>query len=373
MRKKKVFIYIHQCVLKGGVEKVFFNLLNNLPADKYAITVLSHMAYLTDDVHAGLYPKNVKRRWLYYDEFAPKGIKRFIQRAHNFLMPKIYPALLKIRHYDTAIAAQEGMYAKFIDECVRADKKLLWIHNDMTQCGWTVKHFGTRQQEGNCYRRFHKVVCVSREVERSMETVFGTMRNLHVCYNPIDTVEINRKLSQPLPQRSEAPLFVAVGRLAEQKGFDRLMRICHRLNQRGYIYNVWIVGEGEKRAELEAQLRQLGLSNVCLLGNQENPFAYMAVADWLICTSRHEGFNMVLHEAVWCGTPIITTDNAGTRELLGDSEFGIVTKNEEKAFYDAMCCALEDPALQCRYRERVEQRRGFIDLGGRIAAIEKIL
>lgn len=373
MKKKKLFIYIHQCVLKGGVEKVFFNLLNNLPCDQYDITVLSYIAYLTDDICAGLYPQNVKRRWLYYDEFAPRGWKRFCQRVHNFVMPRVYPKLLKLRKFHTAIAAQEGMYAKFVDENLRADKKLLWIHNDMAICHWTKSVFGSVEKERECYCRFDRVVCVSNAVAESMSTVFGKMENLCVCYNPIDTVEIDQKKEKEKIERSERTLLLAVGRLAEQKGFDRLLRVCRRLNEKGLEYDLWILGEGEKRAELECELNKGGLENVKLLGNKSNPFAYMNAADWLVCSSRHEGFNMVLHEAVWCGTPIITTDNAGTRELLGDNIYGIVTENNEDALFDAICQALSDPCLQKKYKQAVGNRRDFIDLKNRIDGIVEIL
>lgn len=373
MRKKKVFIYIHQCILKGGVEKVFFNLLNNLPQGKYDITVLSHMAYLTQDIHAGLYPKNVKRRWLYYDEFSQRGWKRFCQRVHNLIMPRVYPRLLKLRRFDTAIAAQEGMYAKFVDKKLRADKKLMWVHNDVSICHWTSKLFDSPGAEGDCYRRFDKVVCVSKAVEKSMIDVFGEMKNLHVCYNPVDTTEIDFKVDAFDVEQGDKPLFVAVGRLADQKGFDRLLRICRKLNEKGYAYDMRILGEGEKRHELEEEISKGGLSNVHLLGNQPNPFPYMKAADWLVCASRHEGFNMVLYEAAWCGTPAITTDNAGTRELIGDSEFGIVTQNTENALYDALCSVLDNPNLLKHYREAVAKRRDFIDLSARIAAIEQIL
>lgn len=373
MKKKKLFIYIHQSILKGGVEKVFFNLLNNLPKERYRVTVLSHMAYLTNDIHAGLYPDNVKRRWLYYDEFSPGGLKRLLQRIHNFLMPRLYPLVLKLGRFDTAIAAQEGFYAQFVMNKVRAKKKLLWIHNDMSICHWTGKYFTSDQAEGDCYRRFDRVVCVSGTVAKSMEGLFGPMDNLCVCYNPIDTSEIDEKLTQPQPDRPKEPLFVAVGRLADQKGFDRLLRICRRLNEKTGAYRVWILGDGEDREKLTAELARGGLKNVELLGNQPNPFPYMKAADWLICTSRHEGFNTALQEAVWVGVPILTMATSGTGELLGDSEYGIVTENSEDAFFQAMCRVLEDPSLRDHYREATAQRRSFIDLPSRIAAIEAIL
>lgn len=74
---------MHQCILKGGVEKVFYNLLNNLPSDRYDVTVLCVMAYLHGDINDNLYPSFVKRRWLYYDEWSNNGLVKLCQRIHN--------------------------------------------------------------------------------------------------------------------------------------------------------------------------------------------------------------------------------------------------------------------------------------------------
>lgn len=373
MKKKKLFIYMHQCILKGGVEKVFFNLLNNLPKERYDVTVLSYMAYLTDDIYAGLYPDNVHRRWLYYDEFASGGLRRLTQRVHNFLMPRLYPLWLRFRRFDTAIAAQEGMYAKLVDEKVRADRKLLWIHNDVSICHWTQEMFHSLQAEKACYERFDRVICVSQSVADSMKAVFGQMDNLCVCYNPIDTAEIDRKKNAFPVEREPIPLFVAVGRLADQKGFDRLLRVCSRLNAEGFDYRVWIIGDGEDREKLEQQRQDSGLKNVQFLGKKANVFPYMQAADWLICTSRHEGFNTALQEATWCGVPILSVENAGTNELLEYGRYGIVVPNDEDAVYEAMRRVLLQPELQEKYRLAIHERKAFIDLQERIAEICKLL
>ena len=371
--KKKVFLYIHQCTIRGGVEKVFFNLLNNLPRENYEITVLSYIAYLKDDLDTHLYPPNVKRRWLYYDEFSANYFKRLLQRLHNHLYPRFCKLWLHFQKYDIAIAAQEGMYAEYVNKYVHADKKLLWIHNDISICHWTKCFFVDSAREAACYRAYDRVVCVSEDVKKSMINTFGTMSNLVVCYNPIDTDEIEQKKNAFTVHRPDCPLLVAVGRLAEQKGFDRLLHVCKKLRDDGFDFCVWILGEGEKRPELEDYIHKNTLTQVTLLGNQRNPFPYICAADWIICSSRHEGFNMVLHEAVWCEKPIITTENAGARELLGNNEFGIIVENNEDALYLTLKAALSDPKIHEHFQKEVIKRKKFIDLNSRIAAIEELL
>ena len=366
---KKIFIYIHQSILKGGVEKVFYNLFNNLPDNEYQITVLNYCAYLSDDIKSVFYKGQKHRYWFFYDEWSQKPVQKFFQRVHNKLMPVILPIWLKMKRFDIAIAAQEGMYAKFVDENIRAKRKLLWIHNDMMLCRFTEKYFESSQEEKACYEHFDGVACVSDSVRQSMHARFGKMSNLYVVYNPIDTNEIDRKLLEKLPQREKDTLFVCVGRLVEQKGFDRLLPICKKLNEEGFKYTVWILGEGSDREKLEQFIQKNALSNVKLLGNQKNPFVYMKQADWLLCVSRHEGFNMVLHEAVYCECPIITTMNAGTKELLGNSQYGIVLENSDQAIEDGMRQVLENKELRNKYYLAVLERKDFVSLDGRMATI----
>ena len=373
-KKKKLFIYIHQSVLKGGVEKVFYNLFNNLPGDKFEITVLNYVAYLTNDLGTISYKGQKRRVWFYYDEFSPKTVRRFLQRIHNKLMPVLIPVWLKFQHFDVAIAAQEGMCARFVDERVRAEKKFLWIHNDLHHLRFNKAPFGgSAEKEAECYSHYNKVICVSQDVKKSVLECVGELNNLCVCYNPIDTREIDVALRESMPQRPLETLFVCVGRLASQKGYDRLLRVCVKLNQEGWRYQVWSIGEGSDRSALEAFIHEYKIHNVTLFGNQVNPFKYIKQADWLLCTSRHEGFNMVLQEATYCEVPIMTTRNAGTEELLGNSEYGMIVDNNDTAIEQGMRDVLQDPALHEKYAIAIKQRKSFVCLDNRIKEIENVL
>lgn len=373
MKKKKLFIYIHQSALRGGVEKVFYNLFQNLPDNKYEITVLNYVVYLTNDLKQVKYKGQKKRLWFYYDEISTKPFIRFIQRIHNKIMPTLLPVLLKLQKYDIAIAAQEGMYAKFVEKNIRAKKKLLWIHNDMLLCRFTEKHFSSPTEERQCYLQFDKVVCVSESVKDTMLKRFGEMGNLCVCFNPIDTNEIDCLLREGIPNRPKETLFVCVGRLVEQKGFDRLLPICKKLNDEGFRYHVWIIGEGEDRKKLEAYISDNNLSNVELLGYKSNPFIYMKCADWFLCVSRFEGFNMTLQEATYCGTPIITTLCAGAQELLSNNEFGIIVDNSEAAIDSILHSVLSDKEINKTFKKRIMLRKSFVALNERIKRIDGIM
>lgn len=369
--KKKILIHVHRVELLGGVEKVLYNLINNLDIDKYEITVLE---YSRTKKSLNTYGNKVKLYNLYFDEFSNNKIYRLYQRIYIKFSKYIIPLIINLKNYDVAIAFQEGIYAQFIQK-IRAKKKLLWIHNDMTKGHWTGSYFNNSlEQEKECYNKFDKIVCVSNDVLESMNNKFGEFNNLCVKYNPIDTNEILNLYKEEVTEKEKyTPLLVTVGRLCNQKGYDRLLEVVKRLNEENYIFEVWILGEGEDREALETFMKDSNINNVRLLGNRENPFKYMRKADWIVCTSRHEGFNMVLHEATFIGKPIITTDNFGAKELLGKNQYGIIIKNDIEGIYNGLKDILDNPNLKEEYIKKVLKRREFISIESRVKAIEELL
>ena len=64
--------------------------------------------------------------------------------------------------------------------------------------------------------------------------------------------------------------------MRKEKGYDRLLRICHRLVQDGERFHLTIVGGGSEFNEIEKLQAKLDLdTTVTLLGNQENPYPYL--------------------------------------------------------------------------------------------------
>lgn len=107
-------------------------------------------------------------------------------------------------------------------------------------------------------------------------------------------------------------------------------------------FEICIIGEGEEREKIEDLISKRKVTSIKLIGYCENPYPYMKKADWFLCCSKFEGFSTVLQEALVLGKAIITTDIGGARELLGDSEYGIVVENSEEALYCAMKSIIEN-------------------------------
>ena len=108
-----------------------------------------------------------------------------------------------------------------------------------------------------------------------------------------------------------------------------------------------------------------------LPGFADNPYPFMRNADMLVCSSKSEGFSTFVTEGVILGKPIVTTDCTGMREILGDSEYGLICENDEDGIYEGMKKMLSDEKLRSFYAERAAQRGRDFSAGSLAGKTEK--
>jgi glycosyltransferase involved in cell wall biosynthesis len=173
-----------------------------------------------------------------------------------------------------------------------------------------------------------EIVAVSKGVADDLAVVANVPRErIKVIYNPVVNGELLEKASEPVQHpwftRNQPPVILGVGRLALEKGFDVLIRAFAHVRKERSVKLI-ILGEGDQRPILEDLIRTLGVDrDVCLAGYKENPYAYMQRAQLFVLSSRHEGFGLVLVEAMALGLPVISSDcESGPREILQDGRYG---------------------------------------------------
>lgn len=88
-----------------------------------------------------------------------------------------------------------------------------------------------------------------------------------------------------------------------------------------------IVGEGELKPSLMAEIDQLGLQDrVVISPRLENVIPFLQSLDLFVLPSLWEGLPTVVMESMACGTPVLATDIPGTRELVLDGKTGWLVK-----------------------------------------------
>lgn len=332
----------------GGAEKVLCNLVNAMDKERFSITVQT------------LYPEAVK------EKLAP-GIKyKYCYPAKNRMTDLLmrteaalgltYPLHIK-GDYDIEAAYLECGSTKIMAGSTNKKAlKLAWVHSDLKSWVSPEEFAATTKRY---YKRYDIAVCVSENVRRSFVELYQDTVSTETIYNTIDDSEIAVKALAELPIGVKKQKFTvaAVGRLSAPKHFVRALSMHKQLLDEGIDHELWIIGEGEERPKLEAYIRENHLeTSAKLLGFRENPYNLMHAADLLVCSSIFEGFSTFVTEGLILGKPIVTTDVSGMREILGDSEYGLITANDDEAFYEGVKRVLTEPGLLKSYAGQAKLR-----------------
>ena len=111
-------------------------------------------------------------------------------------------------------------------------------------------------------------------------------------------------------------LLCAVGRLTAVKNYSFLINLINRLDSH---YKLMLIGEGEDRPILEAQIEEDHLQNrTFLLGKQSNVSWYLSAADIFLMPSFHEGMPFSAIEAQASGLPCLISDQVSEEVAITD-------------------------------------------------------
>lgn len=387
--KKKILFLIHT-LGGGGAEKVLVNLVNNMDKNLYDVTLMTV-------IDTGVFKKDISPDVRYRTMIKVPFKKEKVNDSGSLLKKKsglsskfikIYTMFWKVvpakwvymffvkEKYDIEVAFLEGICAKIISGSTnKQSQKISWIHVDLMNQHKSANVFKNHSEEEAVYNRFDSVVCVSNYVKEQFETMFQVKGNVVVKYNPVNVQEIIKKSNETIETVPSKRKFTicSVGRLNAQKSYIRLLECHNRLKREGYDCDLWIVGEGTDRENLETYIVDNNLQDsVKLLGFKNNPYPYMKNADLFVCSSKAEGFSTVATEALILGIPIVTTNCSGMYELLGDSEYGVITENSVDGLYSGMKTILSKPEIYEKYREKATIRAKTFNMENAINEIQNI-
>ncbi len=338
----------------GGAEKVLCNLVNHMDQTQFDITVhtiedVNEKEYLVPGIHY----RSIKRQKQSLSS-DPKRFKLWYRiMAQTGLL---YRNFIK-GEYDIEAAYLETDATKVISASNNKNAlKLAWVHCDLSMKEGISENL---QKVRKQYEKFDKIICVSEDTKEAYVKLFGTEPEAVVFHNIVDDEEIYRKSEEPLTLEKEAgtTYFLASGRLTWQKAFDKLIQAFSKLRNEGYRYHLWILGDGPEREKLEKLLQETNTENeIELLGFQKNPYPYMKAADCTVCSSRYEGMSTVVLESLILGNPVITTPCTGMKELLGNSEYGLIAEDSESGLFESVKTFLDSDDLKKQLEEKAAVR-----------------
>ena len=191
--------------------------------------------------------------------------------------------------------------------------------------------------------------------------------NSDIIYNPVN---VNVKYKSINSKK-----IVSVGRLEPQKNHKLLLTSFKEIIDMFPEYSLIIYGEGTLRKELEVIISELDLMDkVSMPGNIDNIHQKLLEAEFFALSSDYEGLSNALLEAMMMGLPCISTNCAGSNEVITNGENGIlIPVGDKDRLVDAMKLLINNKELALRLGIEASIRSREFSSGNIIKEWESVL
>ena len=212
-----------------------------------------------------------------------------------------------------------------------------------------------------CWRRVNLIAC-SEAVRDNLARITGLEPERIAILT--STIDPDRVLSmslgdvQPATGGGAKPFTVGACGLANHgKGVDLWVDVARRVcaqRPKGDVQFVW-VGEGPTR-ETIGQVKELGLEDVvAFVGNQANPYPWLASFDIHVLPSRQDSFPLVVLEAMALGRPVVAFDVGGVAQQLADCG-RLVPPEDTAGMAQVVLELLDDSAQRAKLGDAARER-----------------
>lgn len=211
----------------------------------------------------------------------------------------------------------------------------------------------------DCYEQMDRMVCVSKCGAERLAKELHKPIPVDFCYNPINDKKIVEQGAEPIEiNRGAGIQFVSVGRMSPEKGYARLLDIAARLKKEGYVFNLWLIGNGPALDGLMNASKKLEVDDIVFfLGTQQNPHKFTSKSDVFICSSFSEGYSTACTEAIILGVPVITTNCSGGEEIIEEAECGLLTQMDDESLYKGMKMVLDNPTILDNWKTKLAKTK----------------
>jgi glycosyltransferase involved in cell wall biosynthesis len=221
-----------------------------------------------------------------------------------------------------------------------------------------------------CLPYYEEVIAVSPDLYEAALSCRVPAARCHLIENGIDHLQYRRTCTPAEAKRKhgtppERWVIGAVGRLSAEKGFDLLLRAVAQILAEGVDAEVWILGSGEERANLERLANDLQIaSRVRFWGFQSDPREFYEGMDVYALSSLREGLPNVLLEAMAYEVPAVATKIAGIPRLIEHEKNGLlISSNNLMELQQSLVRLWKEPSLHAQLaragRETIVQRYSF--------------
>ncbi|VXB88545.1 glycosyltransferase family 4 protein [Massilia sp. 9I] len=349
----KLLMYVHS-LENGGAERVVSNLANHWAAMGWELTLVTVAPRATD--FYALDPR-IRRACL---APAARGGRLLAGAARTASRALALRRILRSVRPDVAIAAMQTA-SVVLALASWGMRGMLAIGSEHNYPAVGSLGAARERARGLAYGGLDAVVALTAECAAWLQANTRA-RRVPVIPNPVPwPLPVQQPVRDPAEVcRPGRRILLAVGRLSEEKNFATLIDVFWRLAARHPSWDLVILGEGEERFRLEAQVQaaRLGL-RVLLPGRVGNMGQWYVHANLYAMSSYFEGFPNTLAEAMACGLPAVSFDcDTGPRDIIRHERDGcLVTPGDSQEFETALDRLMGSASLRNAYAAHAVEAR----------------
>lgn len=164
-----------------------------------------------------------------------------------------------------------------------------------------------------------RIVAVGNGVKKNLIDFYDINPNsVEVIFNSIKRPNIINIPNDDFIKNKKDKIYVGtIGRISHEKGMDLFIAsMANIIKENKNVYGI-IIGDGEERGKLVEQTKILSIEdNIIFLGYREDIFDLIKAMDFIVISSRQEGFPLTPIETLSVGKTIIVSNIDGNKEII---------------------------------------------------------
>ena len=329
-KDKKRITFILGSMGGGGAERVISILANHYAEKGWNVDILT---LLDEKCSHHLYPS------IDIISLANLSFTRIQQLPHWFFKIRNY---CKVKKPEVVVSFIARVNIITILACIGLKQRIFVSErNDPAQDG---RSLFVKMITNLLYTKAKRVIFQTKKAQSCFRK--KAQHNSQIIYNPVIVTEKSKI------QKNKK--IVTIGRLTSQKNHILLIKAFKRIHDIFPDYTLHIYGEGKLRDKLLNKVEELSISDSFVLhGYTPNVHKEIADSEIFILSSDYEGLSNALLEAMIMGIPCISTDCAGSSEVIEDGVNGLlVPVGSEDKLFQAIISLITNKDLADRISEK---------------------